>query len=143
MSSLDDMVIGLFRSLIVHWNSPYRYVILLFIVGMVCLFFWDESRRKRKFAAASYQSVTLHDDEKGTLHLLERGVPKLPRVLMDLRTFETADQVYHYVYKEFGEAAFARLVIHRASGEDTVTFVHDAQQSDEENVARLQAMMFG
>jgi hypothetical protein len=121
-----------------------RYLVAgLVVVGIIGYIVLVETRRKRQFSAAAYQGITLNNDEKGILHLLERGVPKLPNVLMAMRTFETAEQVYQYVYKEFGEAAYDRLVIHRASGADTVTFVHDAQQSDEENTARLQEMMFG
>jgi hypothetical protein len=59
-----------------------------------------------------------------------------------MRVFETAEQVYHYVYEQFDEAAFEHLRIHRADGRNE-DFTRDGTQSHQENVTRLQEMMFG
>jgi hypothetical protein len=134
----EDLVSGLFRSLF-SGNAARRSFALLIIAFLVGLFVWDQVKRKRQLAAAAWQGITLHN-EKNTLHLVERNGPKLPNVLQAMRTFESADEIYHYCYNQFEESAFEHLRIHRADGRET-DFTRNGTQSDAENLARLQSLM--
>ena len=82
----------------------------------------------------------------GVLHLVARGATepqgqsKIP-LMSRLRNFETADEVYEYVYKKFDEAAFEKILVHKLGTDTHVEFVYNAEETDDANLARLKALI--
>ena len=111
------------------------------IAALAGLMVYDNRKRRRERQTFPYHSLTLMS-ETNTLHLMERGATRPKNVMADLNNYDTAAQVYEYVYKKFDEAAFGHLIIHRAGTEKTTEFVRDAEQSDAENEERLRVLMF-
>ncbi len=120
-------------------------LVVLIVVGVIALIVIGEQRKKKTLQKAAFQGLTF-GDEMGVLHLVARGATepqgqsKIP-LMSRLRNFETADEVYEYVYKKFDEAAFEKILVHKLGTDTHVEFVYNAEETDDANLARLKALI--
>jgi hypothetical protein len=122
-------------------TSQIILLVVFIVVGGIAFMVIGEQRKKKTLQKAAFQGITF-GDETGILHLVARGAAepqgksKVP-LMSRLRSFETADEVYEYVYKKFDEAVFEKILVHKAGVDAPVEFVLNTQESDDKNRARL------
>jgi hypothetical protein len=122
-------------------RDPVVIIATVCILGLILYVVLAEIKRNRTLRQSKFQAVTCLN-EAGICHLISQESKMPDGVIAQLLAFDTAEEIYDYVYKKFGEAAFEKLVIHRKERENA-TFTHDDTQTEAENIARLNDLLFG
>jgi hypothetical protein len=116
--------------------------------GIIIVFLlWLDFRRKqhRKKQLAKYASSRFHRyahyKDKRTLVLIEKNVKRMVGLVYQ-DSFNTAEEVYVFLFPQMWPSPyFLDMRIYRADGE-VLTFVRDQTQTREQNLARLEEMLF-
>ena len=138
MGELLYIVTSLFRNIL--FGPWWAKLVSISIAGGLTSFIYvDFKRRKNKILAKKITGVGIIG-ELGVLHLIPKGIKQPQNISEHLRGFDSPGEIYTYVYEEFGEAIFKKIVIHKSDTE-TVDFVREESQSDEENKSRLSAII--
>jgi len=134
-----NLLIGIFRALLVG-NIFVKAIALLFLGGLVYLFFkWERDIRKKR-ENFDYFSATLHNERK-TLHLFRKGL-KPKNIATSLEGFNQAKDVIHFVYEKYDETLYDTLLIHTEEHLDPKTFIYNDSKTKNENIILLHNLMF-
>jgi len=120
---------------------PLVALIVLGLVGYIAWTVRKEKREKERLTGSGFRALTLSGESR-TLHLVAPGAAAPTNVAGQLRSFETAAEAYRYVFVQFGEALYDRIVVHQPGAEkDAAEFARDSSLTDEQNTARLSSLM--
>jgi hypothetical protein len=123
-------------------RDPFVITVSVIIVSLIGYVIFKEVRKERHMRKNKMiiARMPIPTGDTKAFYLFIGGVKETEGI--SPQGFDNAEEVFHYVYKKYGEAIYETLVIHRA-GKEKATFTHDDTQTETENIAHLNDLLFG
>ena len=134
MGELTQLLVTSVR-LLLFGNTIVRILTLLVIGVLVAAIVISE----RKMADAAFRAVLIQN-ETDILHIVARNAALPKNVRNQLRSFETPDELYDYIYKKYDEPLYHRVFLHLSNAAPS-EFSYDKAVGHTENLAALSAQL--
>jgi hypothetical protein len=121
-------------------RDPVVITTSLIVVSLIAYVIIKETKKDRHMRKTKPIIATMSMDGTKEFYLFVDGMKETKGI--SSQGFDSAEEVFHYVYKKYDEAVFEKLVIHR-KGKENAVFTHDDAQTETENIARLNDCLFG